>query len=313
MATGKQSKKRMTKKKKTTSSRRATKKTARGKTTVTAKRKASSKKVARKKVAKKTVAKKTTPPAAKKTVAKKTVARAASKGSTRKKLTQTPRSQTKLSRPSSSSAGGAGKPSRPELDAAYAQIRALEIKLRKAEAQLAEAGRENRRAQLPFEETRSRPPLTGAGRGAAAPSETLETESMDFPETSDTALEEFADEGAFEPSPQEEEPPPIEDDDLAYDLSDDDDDFLAPSPGGAERRRELDRERADRELELGDEEYWWVCPKCGEHLSEHEFDNIKVERCESCGVVCIDKAEVELLLQTEDGRMVTYRVRGLFQ
>ena len=91
-------------------------------------------------------------------------------------------------------------------------------------------------------------------------------------------------------------------------------DFLAPTEGMQERRHELDRERADRELELGDEAYWWICPKCGEHLSEHEFDNIKVERCESCGGVTVDRAEIEqLLLFSEADHALAVRVRGLLQ
>ena len=100
---------------------------------------------------------------------------------------------------------------------------------------------------------------------------------------------------------------------LAYEDYDEEDSFLDPSASMAERRRELDRERADRELELGDAEYWLVCPKCGEHLTEHEFDNIKVERCESCGLVSVDKGEIELLMASEDKRLIAYRVKGLMQ
>ena len=100
---------------------------------------------------------------------------------------------------------------------------------------------------------------------------------------------------------------------LAYEDYDEEESFLDPSAGMAERRRELDRERAGRELELGDAEYWLVCPKCGEHLTEHEFDNIKVERCESCGLVSVDKGEIELLMASEDKRLIAYRVKGLMQ
>jgi Transcription factor zinc-finger len=99
----------------------------------------------------------------------------------------------------------------------------------------------------------------------------------------------------------------------SYDDYDDDADFMPPTDGSAERRRELDRERADRELELEDEEFWLVCPKCGEHMVEHDFDNIKVERCESCGVASLDKGEIELLLASEDPRTVHYRAKGLLQ
>lgn len=100
---------------------------------------------------------------------------------------------------------------------------------------------------------------------------------------------------------------------MTYDDYDDDSDFIVQTDGIPQRRRELDRERADRELELEDEEFWLVCPKCGEHLVEHDFDNIKVERCESCGVVSLDKGEIELLLSTDDPRTVHYRTKGLLQ
>jgi hypothetical protein len=101
--------------------------------------------------------------------------------------------------------------------------------------------------------------------------------------------------------------------DLTYEDYDDEESFLSSMSGTAQRRRELDRERADRELELGDESFWLVCPKCGEFLAEHEFDNIKVERCESCGVVTIDKGEIELLMSSEEDRAVAYRIKGLLR
>ncbi len=99
---------------------------------------------------------------------------------------------------------------------------------------------------------------------------------------------------------------------LPYEDYDDESGFLSPLGDLNQRRLDLDRERADRELELGDEPFWMVCAKCGEHLSEHEFDNIKIERCDSCGGVWIDKGEVDLLLFcSEDDRALAYRVRGL--
>ena len=94
---------------------------------------------------------------------------------------------------------------------------------------------------------------------------------------------------------------------------DEDSDLLSSSPTLHHRRQELDRERADRELELGDEAYWWVCPKCGEQLSEHEFDSIKVERCETCGAACFDRAEIDLLLAAGQDALTAYRARGLLQ
>jgi hypothetical protein len=109
---------------------------------------------------------------------------------------------------------------------------------------------------------------------------------------------------------------PLEDEEAGggYEEYDEEKDFLAPGGSLTQRRQELDRERADRELELGDEAFWLVCPKCGEHLSEHDFDNIKIDRCESCGGVWIDKGECDLLLVfSETDHALAYRTRGLMQ
>jgi hypothetical protein len=106
---------------------------------------------------------------------------------------------------------------------------------------------------------------------------------------------------------------PVEEDEPFEDF-DEEPSFLDGGQGMQLRRQELDRERADRELELGDEPFWWICPKCGEHLSEHEFDNLKVERCENCGALCADRGEVDLLLLfSEEDRTLAHRVRGLLQ
>ena len=106
---------------------------------------------------------------------------------------------------------------------------------------------------------------------------------------------------------------PVEEDEPFEDY-DEEPDFLDSAQGMLLRRQELDRERADRELELGDEPFWWICPKCGEHLSEHEFDNLKVERCENCGALCLDRGEIDLLLLfSEEDRTLAHRARGLLQ
>lgn len=105
-----------------------------------------------------------------------------------------------------------------------------------------------------------------------------------------------------------------EEPEIDYEDYDDEKDFLSPGSSLHQRRQDLDRERADRELELGDETYWLVCPKCGEHLVEHEFDNVKVERCEGCSGLWADKGELDLLLfASEDDRALAYRTRGLMQ
>jgi uncharacterized protein len=62
------------------------------------------------------------------------------------------------------------------------------------------------------------------------------------------------------------------------------------------RRVELDRERADRELEQSDQSFWMICPKCGDLMEEQEAENIKLERCETCGGLYLDRGEADLLI-----------------
>jgi len=179
-----------------------------------------------------------------------------------------------------------GRRSRPSPGAA--RIRELEERVASLEAQLAAAQREADAlgAQLRSSRAAPEPPPPAEGTPAApAPP------GAAYEESGETLEEEF----------------PYEDYDEQEDFSD--------TLGGMEhRRRELDRERADRELELSHEPFWMVCPKCGERLSDHEFDNIKTERCESCGGLWIDKGEIELLLLfSEENRVLAYRTRGLLQ
>lgn len=62
------------------------------------------------------------------------------------------------------------------------------------------------------------------------------------------------------------------------------------------RRVELDRERADRELEQSDQPFWMICPKCGDLMEEQEAENVKLERCETCGGLYLDRGEADLLI-----------------
>ena len=62
------------------------------------------------------------------------------------------------------------------------------------------------------------------------------------------------------------------------------------------RRNELDRERNDRELEQTDQPFWMICPKCGDLMEEQESENIKLERCDNCGGLYLDRGEVDLLI-----------------
>ncbi len=62
------------------------------------------------------------------------------------------------------------------------------------------------------------------------------------------------------------------------------------------RRIELDRERSDRELEQSEQSFWLICPKCGDLMEEQESENVKLERCDNCGGLYLDRGEVDLLL-----------------
>ena len=68
---------------------------------------------------------------------------------------------------------------------------------------------------------------------------------------------------------------------------------------------ELVRRRAERvrdQDELSDEErerlralHWMRCPKCGLHLDEITFRDVKVDKCFGCGGVYLDDGELEQL------------------
>jgi hypothetical protein len=79
------------------------------------------------------------------------------------------------------------------------------------------------------------------------------------------------------------------------------------------RRQELDRERIDREGEAGDEPYWLVCPKCGDNLEEIESEDVRLERCETCGGIYLDRGEIEMLLSLGKGPRGLRRIRNVLQ
>jgi hypothetical protein len=113
---------------------------------------------------------------------------------------------------------------------------------------------------------------------------------------------------AFEEEEEEEEEESTGNDDLddvesIYDRMDD----------PRVRRQELDRERLNRESEAGDEPYWRVCPKCGDSIDEVESEDVKIDRCETCGGIFLDHGEVEMLLSIARGQHGLRRVRNALQ
>jgi rubrerythrin len=79
------------------------------------------------------------------------------------------------------------------------------------------------------------------------------------------------------------------------------------------RRIELDRERNDRELEQSEQNFWMICPKCGDLMEEQENENIKVERCETCGGLYLDRGEVDLLLSLSGDRDGVRRLHNVLK
>jgi len=206
----------------------------------------------------------------------------------KKRATARPAARTRTSARPAARTRGSRATAPPPSPATVARIRELEGRVRSLEAELAATRREASAlaAQSRPERPDSEPAAPRASAESAASSE-----------------------GAPDPGASqklEEEPP--------YEKYDEEEDFSDSLAGLEQRRRELDRERADRELELGHEPFWMVCPKCGEHLGDHEFDNIKTERCDSCAGLWIDKGEIDLLLLfSEEDRVLAYRARGLLQ
>jgi hypothetical protein len=286
---------------------------------------------ARKKAGRKSTSRKTTSrrkPAARKPT-RKTPAR--------KKTGRTPKDGSASTRPAASRRPPTRGISEPTRAGAFAaRIRELEDRLRKAETDLAKAREQllsanEQRDQLRLTLIQKEAELQRAVRRPAPPSSGVQAAmaGTHLDDGADSA-DEFALAYPAEPAsdvPSEgasvdEEIAPTgdeidtaeEDEDAGYDEYEEEADFLGPDGAILERRRQLDRERNERELELSEERFWMVCPRCGEPLSEHEFDSVKIERCEACGALCLDRGEIDLLLlMSADDRSLAYRTRGLLQ
>jgi uncharacterized protein len=79
------------------------------------------------------------------------------------------------------------------------------------------------------------------------------------------------------------------------------------------RRIELDRERNDRELEQSEQPFWMICPKCGDLMEEQENENVKLERCETCGGLYLDRGEVDLILSVTGHRDGPRRLHNILR
>ncbi len=258
-------------------------------------RKKAGKKTAKKSTRKtKTVKKK---PASKKKVAKKKAAKKkaparAAKKAVKKKVRSTARKKAAAKRATAKVSEKAVRQLEKKIERLESEREKAKETIEQMEAQLREREEEVRRLRQELEArpigTREEAPETPAGPDL----------SEDFEEAGG-----LGEEPPFEDTEFNEEEAAFEEFD--------EESYMATDSIDA-RRRELDRERDERAEELGDESFWMVCPKCGEHLVEHEFDNIKIDRCESCWGVYIDKGEIDLLLSLND-RQLAARFRGLMQ
>jgi uncharacterized C2H2 Zn-finger protein len=73
------------------------------------------------------------------------------------------------------------------------------------------------------------------------------------------------------------------------------------------QRAKLDAERAKAERQS----HFMRCPKCGGTLKEEDFHHIKIDRCEECGGVWLDKGEIDMLQHVDQSNIRAF-VRGLF-
>jgi hypothetical protein len=63
------------------------------------------------------------------------------------------------------------------------------------------------------------------------------------------------------------------------------------------RRAKLDAERLQQERDV----HRMKCPKCGGDLAERDMREIKVDQCGDCGGIWLDKGELEMLVQSDEG------------
>jgi uncharacterized protein with PIN domain len=73
------------------------------------------------------------------------------------------------------------------------------------------------------------------------------------------------------------------------------------------QRARLDAERAKAERDS----HYMRCPKCGGQLEEIEFHHMKIDRCQDCGGVWLDKGEMEMLEHIDQSKIRSF-VRTMF-
>jgi uncharacterized protein with PIN domain len=74
-----------------------------------------------------------------------------------------------------------------------------------------------------------------------------------------------------------------------------------------EQRARLDAERAKQERMS----HFMRCPKCGGQLVELEYHHMKIDRCQDCGGIWLDKGEMEMLEHVDQSNVRSF-VRTMF-
>ncbi|MEO8216477.1 MAG: zf-TFIIB domain-containing protein [Acidobacteriota bacterium] len=68
-----------------------------------------------------------------------------------------------------------------------------------------------------------------------------------------------------------------------------------------EKKKQWESERlarmADEERKQLRETHYMKCPKCGMDLHEFELEDVKIDRCVSCGGTWLDESEMEEILK----------------
>ncbi len=62
-----------------------------------------------------------------------------------------------------------------------------------------------------------------------------------------------------------------------------------------ERRASLDAERLKQERTA----HYNKCPKCGADLKERDHHGVKIDQCDECGGLWLDKGELELIEEVD--------------
>ncbi len=66
-----------------------------------------------------------------------------------------------------------------------------------------------------------------------------------------------------------------------------------------------DRAKAERDY------HYMRCPKCGGQLVELEYHHMKIDRCQDCGGIWLDKGEMEMLEHVDQSNVRSF-VRTMF-